>query len=244
MLEKIIAQTLKYRSFVLLGVLVLIAFGVYSYINLPIDAFPDVTNVQVEILSTAPGLSALEIERFVTYPIENAMRGLPDVVQMRSITKFGLSVVTIVFKDNVDIYFARQLVFQRLEEATSNVPNSVTVSMGPIATAMGEIYQYTLQGPPMPGEPGSKETIPDRLAHASRVGGDAAAEERARRQRDQFLRRIFQAVPGHGQSREADCLQSDARRCLCARSRRTTKTSAAMFSTVSMSSTSCAVSGC
>ncbi len=146
MLEAIIAQTLKYRNFVILGVLVLVALGVYSYLKLPIDAFPDVTNVQVEILSVAPGLSALEIERFVTYPIENAMRGLPDVVQMRSITKFGLSVVTIVFKDEVDIYFARQLVFQRLDEAKSNVPDSVTVSMGPIATAMGEIYQYTLEG--------------------------------------------------------------------------------------------------
>jgi cobalt-zinc-cadmium resistance protein CzcA len=146
MLEAIIAQTLRNRNFVLLGVLVMAAFGVYSYRNLPIDAFPDVTNVQVEILSTAPGLSALEIERFVTYPIENAMRGLPDVVQMRSITKFGLSVVTIVFQDSVDIYFARQLVFQRLDEAKANVPDSVTVSMGPIATAMGEIYQYTLAG--------------------------------------------------------------------------------------------------
>jgi heavy metal efflux system protein len=155
MLEAIIAQTLKYRNFVLLGVLVTVAFGVYSYINLPIDAFPDVTNVQVEILSTAPGLSALEIERFVTYPIENAMRGLPDVVQMRSITKFGLSVVTIVFKDKVDIYFARQLVFQRLEEATANVPESVSISMGPIATAMGEIYQYTLQGKE-PADPAEK----------------------------------------------------------------------------------------
>ena len=153
MLETIVAKTLKYRSFVLLGILALIAFGTYSLLHLPIDAFPDVTNVQVEILSTAPGLSALEIERFVTYPIENAMRGLPGVVQMRSITKFGLSVVTIVFKDDVDIYFARQLVFQRLEEATSEVPSSVTVSMGPIATAMGEIYQYTLEGPPPPGEP-------------------------------------------------------------------------------------------
>ena len=152
MLETIVAKTLKHRSFILLGVLALIAFGGYSLLNLPIDAFPDVTNVQVEILSTAPGLSALEIERFVTYPIENAMRGLPGVVQMRSITKFGLSVVTIVFKDNVDIYFARQLVFQRLAEATSSVPSSVTVSMGPIATAMGEIYQYTLEGPPPPGE--------------------------------------------------------------------------------------------
>ena len=153
MLEKIAAQALKSRNFVLLGVLLLIAFGVYSYANLPIDAFPDVTNVQVEILGTAPGLSALEIERFVTYPIENAMRGLPDVAQMRSITKFGLSVVTIVFEDKVDVYFARQLVFQRLEEAKSIVPTSVTVSMGPIATAMGEIYQYTLQGSPMPGDP-------------------------------------------------------------------------------------------
>ena len=146
MLEAMIAQTLKYRNFVVLGALLLVALGVYSYLKLPIDAFPDVTNVQVEILSTAPGLSALEIERFVTYPIENAMRGLPDVVQMRSITKFGLSVVTIVFKDKVDIYFARQLVFQRLDEAKANVPDSVTVSMGPIATAMGEIYQYTLEG--------------------------------------------------------------------------------------------------
>src|SRR5512137_367717 len=147
MLEAIIAQTLKYRNFVLLGVFVLIAFGVYSYMTLPIDAFPDVTNVQVDILSEAPGLSALEIERFVTHPIENAMRGLPDVAQMRSITKFGLSVVTIVFEDSVDIHFARQLVFQRMEEATANVPKSVTVTMGPITTAMGEIYQYTLQGP-------------------------------------------------------------------------------------------------
>ncbi len=146
MLEEIIAWTLRYRNFVILAVLLLAAFGVHSYINLPIDAFPDVTNVQVEILCTAPGLSALEIERFVTYPIENAMRGLPDVVQMRSITKFGISVITIVFKDKVDIYFARQLVFQRLGEAKADVPVSVSISMGPIASAMGEIYQYTLQG--------------------------------------------------------------------------------------------------
>ncbi|MBP1601592.1 MAG: efflux pump, family, inner rane protein [Acidobacteria bacterium] len=155
MLEAVIAQTMKYRNFVILGVLVLVVMGVYSYSRLPIDAFPDVTNVQVEILSTAPGLSALEIERFVTYPIENAMRGLPDVTQMRSITKFGLSVVTIVFKDKVDIYFARQLVFQRLDEAKAIVPDTATVSMGPIATAMGEIYQYTLQGA-TPGDPGQQ----------------------------------------------------------------------------------------
>ncbi len=156
MLEKVIAHTLKYKTFVLLGVLVVAAFGIYSYLNLPIDAFPDVTNVQVEVLGAAPGLSALEIERFVTYPIENAMRGLPKVRQMRSVTKFGLCVVTIVFDDNVDIYFARQLVFQRLDEAKTSVPNSVTVTMGPIATAMGEVYQYTLQGP-MPSEPEARK---------------------------------------------------------------------------------------
>ncbi len=156
MLEKVIAHTLKYKTFVLLGVLVVAAFGIYSYLNLPIDAFPDVTNVQVEVLGSAPGLSALEIERFVTYPIENAMRGLPKVRQMRSVTKFGLCVVTIAFDDNVDIYFARQLVFQRLDEAKTSVPNSVTVTMGPIATAMGEVYQYTLQGP-MPSEPEARK---------------------------------------------------------------------------------------
>src|SRR5512137_1381338 len=154
MLERIVGLTLRNRSFVLLAVAIMVAFGVYSYITLPIDAFPDVSNTQVEIVSNAPGLSALEIERFVTFPIEMSMRGLPDVVQMRSITKFGLSVVTIVFKDGVDIYFARQLVFERLEEARSKVPQGVQVTLGPIATAMGEIYQYTLEGT-IPGDSSS-----------------------------------------------------------------------------------------
>lgn len=146
MLEKIISLCLKQRNLIIVFSLILVMFGVYSYLKLPIDAFPDVTNIQVEIVSNAPGLSALEIERFVTYPIEMSMRGLPDVEQLRSVTRFGLSVVTIVFKDNVDIYFARQLVFERLEEAGKNVPKGVTVSMGPVATAMGEIYQFTLAG--------------------------------------------------------------------------------------------------
>ena len=152
MLEKLIALTLKHKSVVLLAVVFMVAGGVYSYTTISIDAFPDVSNVQVEIVSTAPGLSALEIERFVTFPIEMSMRGLPDVVQMRSTTKFGLSVVTIVFEDKVDIYFARQLVFERLEEARAKVPPGVGVGMGPIATAMGEIYQYTLDAD-MPADP-------------------------------------------------------------------------------------------
>ncbi len=155
MLEKIVAYTLRQQGMVIFLSLLIIAFGLYSYLKLPIDAFPDVTNIQVEVVSHADGLSAIEIERNVTYPIEMAMRGLPDLEQMRSVTKFGLSIVTIVFKDNVDIYFARQLVFERLAEAREKVPKGVEVAMGPIGTAMGEIYQYTLEGK-MPKDPQEK----------------------------------------------------------------------------------------
>ncbi|MDD5674015.1 MAG: CusA/CzcA family heavy metal efflux RND transporter [Chitinivibrionales bacterium] len=156
MLEKIIAATLKQRGLVIAIALFIIGFGAYSYFLLPIDAFPDVTNIQVDVASYADGLSAEEIERSVTYPIEMSMRGLPNVKQLRSVTKFGLSLVTIVFEDNVDIYFARQLVFERLADARQNVPEGVSVAMGPIATAMGEIYQFTLQGK-MPVEPDRKK---------------------------------------------------------------------------------------
>src|SRR5512138_2805867 len=107
MLEKIISMTLKQKGIALFISALIIAFGIYSFVSLPIDAFPDVTNIQVEVVSYADGLSAVEIERSVTYPIEMSMRGLPNVKQMRSVTKFGLSLVTIVFDDDVDIYFAR-----------------------------------------------------------------------------------------------------------------------------------------
>jgi len=155
MLEKIIAYSLKQKGMVIFLSLLIIAFGAYSYLKLPIDAYPDVTNIQVEVVSHADGLSAIEIERNVTYPIEMSMRGLPDIEQMRSVTKFGLSIVTIVFKDSVDIYFARQLVFERLAEAKEKVPKGVEVAMGPIGTAMGEVYQYTLEGK-MPDDPQQK----------------------------------------------------------------------------------------
>lgn len=146
MLEKIISFMLKQKGLVIFTSFVIIAAGIYSITKLPIDAFPDVTNIQVEVVSHAEGLSALEIERTVTYPIEMSMRGLPNVKQMRSVTKFGISIVTIIFEDNVDIYFARQLVFERLAEAKEKVPQNVEIELGPIATAMGEIYQFTLKG--------------------------------------------------------------------------------------------------
>jgi heavy metal efflux system protein len=155
MLEKLIACTLRQKGTVIFLAFLIVVFGLYSYAKLPIDAFPDVTNIQVDVVSHADGLSAVEIERNVTYPIEMAMRGLPDIEQMRSVTKFGLSIVTIVFKDDVDIYFARQLVFERLAEAREKVPKGVEVAMGPIGTAMGEIYQYNLEGK-MPDDPEQK----------------------------------------------------------------------------------------
>ena len=152
MIERIISFALRQRLLVIICVLLLIALGVYSFIKLPIDAFPDVTNIQVEVLSSAPGLSPLEVEKFVAYPIEMALRGLPRLTLLRSISKFGLSVVTVVFEDGVDIYFARQLVLERLIEAKESVPEGIAISMGPVATAMGEIYQYTLEGQRPAGE--------------------------------------------------------------------------------------------
>ncbi|MCX6550192.1 MAG: CusA/CzcA family heavy metal efflux RND transporter [Acidobacteria bacterium] len=145
MLERLMAFSLRNRLVISLAVAVLVAAGIWAVRTIPIDAFPDVTNIQVEIVSAAPGLSPLEIEQFVTYPIETSMRGLPGLVLMRSVTKYGIAVVTLVFRDDVDIYFARQLVFERLADAERRLPAGVDTTLGPIATAMGEIYQYTLE---------------------------------------------------------------------------------------------------
>jgi cobalt-zinc-cadmium resistance protein CzcA len=145
MLERLMAWSLKHRLTVGVAVLVAVGAGAWAVRTIHIDAFPDVTNIQVEVVSTAAGLAPLEIEQFVTYPIESAMRGLPGLERMRSVTKYGISVVTLVFRDDVDIYFARQLVFERLAEAERGVPDGVEIRLGPVATAMGEIYQYTLE---------------------------------------------------------------------------------------------------
>ena len=145
-IDRVIEGALKRRALVLVGVLLLVALGVWSVLSIPIDAFPDVTNIQVEVLSTSPGMSPPEVERFVTYPVETAMRGLPRLAQVRSVSKAGLSVVTVVFEDGVDIYFARQLVLERLIEARERTPEGTQIAMGPVSTAMGEVYQYTLAG--------------------------------------------------------------------------------------------------
>ena len=152
MFERIIRFAIGYRWIVMLAVFVMAAIGVYNYQRLPIDAVPDITNVQVQINTSAEGYSPLEVEQRVTYPIETVMAGLPGLEQTRSLSRYGLSQVTVIFKDGTDIYFARQLVNQRIQEARANLPEGVTPAMGPISTGLGEIYLWTVES-----EPGAKK---------------------------------------------------------------------------------------
>lgn len=146
MINALIRFSVSQRLIVLLLVGIMAAAGFYSLQNLPIDAVPDVTNVQVQVLTAAPSLAPLEIERQITFPVEVAMSGLPDIEEIRSVSKFGLSAVTVVFDDSVDIYFARQLVLERLAQAREQIPESIgSPEMGPISTGLGEIYQYELR---------------------------------------------------------------------------------------------------
>lgn len=146
MINRIIEFALNQRLLIIAMTILVAAIGFYSLNNIPIDAFPDVTNVQVQVIAEAPGLSPVETEKLVTAPIEVAMNGLPKLTEVRSISKYGLSVVTVVFEDEVDIYFARQLVLERLQQARESLPPSVPEpSMGPITSGMGEIYQYFLE---------------------------------------------------------------------------------------------------
>lgn len=145
-MENFIASLLKQRLLVCFCFFLCIAGGINAFLNLPIDAFPDLANNQVQVLTEAHGMAPVEVEQLVTIPIESIMNGLPGVVQVRSISKFGLSVVTVVFQDHVDTYFARQVVLERLQSAKSRLPKDVDPQLGPITTAMGEIYQYVVDG--------------------------------------------------------------------------------------------------
>lgn len=146
-MSKIIDFSLNNRILVLVFWLILAGVGVRSLLKLPIDAVPDVTNVQVQILTNSPGLTPEDMERFITFPVEIAMGGLPAIEEVRSVSKFGLSVVTVVFQEGTDIYWARQMVGERLSEARENIPeNYWTPEMGPISTGLGEIYQFEVKG--------------------------------------------------------------------------------------------------
>ncbi len=146
MLNSIIESSLNNRFFVLMATLLVGGVGVYSALHLPIDAVPDLTNVQVQVITEAPALSPLEVDSLLSFPVSGAMSGLPDVEQIRSISKFGVSVVTIVFKEGTDIFRARQLVGERLARAAEAIPPGYgTPMLGPIATALGEVFQFQVK---------------------------------------------------------------------------------------------------
>ena len=146
-MDRLVRFALSQRLLVILACAGVVFLGFQALRQVPIDAFPDVTNIQVQVLAEAPGMAPTEVEQLVTYPIETSMGGLPDLTGVRSLSKFGLAVVTIVFKDHVNSYFARQLVFERLQQAREKLPPGLDVELGPISTGLGEIYQYTLESP-------------------------------------------------------------------------------------------------
>ncbi|MBW4019451.1 CusA/CzcA family heavy metal efflux RND transporter [Moraxella osloensis] len=151
--ERIIQFSIQNAIWVLLFVCTWIAVGIYSYQKLPIDAVPDITNTQVQINTQAKGFTALEVEQRITYPIENAMAGIPDLELTRSISRYGLSQVTIVFKDGTDIYWARQQINQRIQEAQPELPAQIAPTMSPVSTGLGEIYQWVLKADPNAKKP-------------------------------------------------------------------------------------------
>src|ERR1700736_1923095 len=150
MLNRLIDFTLAYRWLVLVAILALLAAGGYALYTIPVGAFPDLTNNQVVVVTDAPSLPPTEVEQLVTYPVERAMLGLPKKLEVRSLSKLGLSIVTVVFDDAVPMYFARQLVSERLQQISSLLPQGIQPVLGLPSTAFGELYQYTLSGPMSP----------------------------------------------------------------------------------------------
>ncbi|MCC7244416.1 MAG: efflux RND transporter permease subunit, partial [Saprospiraceae bacterium] len=149
MLDKIIHFSIKNKFIVGLFTLALVLWGIFSLSRLPIDALPDITNNQVQILTTSPTLAAQEVEKFITYPIEQAVKPIPRLIELRSVSRFGLSNITAVFEEDVDIYWARAQISERLKEAENNIPAGMgTPELAPISTGLGEIYQYTISAKP------------------------------------------------------------------------------------------------
>src|SRR5438270_13332424 len=164
MLHSIIAGALRQRLILVVVSLVLVGFGINAAERLSVDAFPDVTNIQVQIATEAAGKSPEEVERFVTVPIEIAMTGLPGMTDMRSLNKPGLSLITLVFTDESNLYRERQMVSERLSEVRDRMPPGISPVLGPITNALGEVFQYTLEEPDESAEkrPLSHEELVER----------------------------------------------------------------------------------
>lgn len=180
MIERIIHFSIKNKFIVGLFVLALIGWGTYSLTRLPIDAIPDITNNQVQVISLAPSLAVQEVESFITAPIEVAVANIPDIIELRSISRLGLSVVTVVFKDDVNVYWARQQLSERLKEAEDNIPPGLAkIELAPISTGLGEIYQYRLavdKGLENKYTPMELRTIQDWIVRREMLGTPGVAD--------------------------------------------------------------------
>lgn len=179
MMKSLVEAAIKQRLVVCVLAVVLFFFGLRAATKLSVDAFPDVTNVQVQIATEATGRSPEEVERFVTVPVEMAMTGLPGLEEMRSLNKAGLSLITLVFTDATDVYFARQLVMERLIEVSGRMPEGVTPVLGPVSTGLGEVYQYTLDR----SDDGNRELTQEELAER-------------RIAQDWVVRPLLRSIPG------------------------------------------------
>jgi cobalt-zinc-cadmium resistance protein CzcA len=180
MINKIISFSVKNKFIVGLFILALICWGVYSLTKLPIDAIPDITNNQVQIISLSPSLAVQEVESFITAPIEVSVANIPDIIELRSISRLGLSVVTVVFEDGVDVYWARQQLTERLKEAEESIPNGLAqISLAPISTGLGEIFQYRLavqKGYEKEYNPMELRTIQDWIVRREMLGTPGVAD--------------------------------------------------------------------
>lgn len=180
MIERIIQFSVKNKFIVGLFVIALAGWGTYSLTQLPVDAIPDITNNQVQVISLAPSLAVQEVESFITAPIEVAVANIPDIIELRSISRLGLSVVTVVFKDNVDIYWARQQLTERLKEAEESIPSGLArIELAPVSTGLGEIFQYRLnvkKGYESKYDPMELRTIQDWIVRREMLGTPGVAD--------------------------------------------------------------------
>jgi heavy metal efflux system protein len=180
MINRIISFSVKNKFIIGLFVLALVGWGIFSLTRLPVDAIPDITNNQVQIISLAPSLAVQEVESFITAPIEVAVANIPDIIELRSISRLGLSVVTVVFEDNVDVYWARQQLTERLKEAEESIPAGLAqISLAPISTGLGEIFQYRLavqKGYEKEFNPMELRTIQDWIVRREMLGTPGVAD--------------------------------------------------------------------
>ena len=194
MIGAILAASIRQRWLVIIAAIGLAALGIWNFTRLPIDAVPDITNVQVQVNTKAAGYSPLEVEQRITFPIETAMGGLPRLDYTRSLSRYGLSQVTVVFKDGTDIYFARQLVNERIQEVKDQLPPGVETSMGPISTGLGEIYMFSVEAMPGARKADGQPYSFYRSEDSARLDYQTTTSLRARCHRGQQHRRLREAI--------------------------------------------------